>query len=390
MLVTVAASLLLAQDAPNLQAMLSQVSPERLEATVRKLASFQTRNTLSPTLTDAAEWLAGEYNKIPGVKAELMKYTLPKGRRVPEDKEVVQVVARLEGKDDRIVLVGGHLDSLNLQVDPVTGRAPGANDDASGTALALELARVMSAKKWKHTLVFVGFTGEEQGLHGARALAARAKTEGWKIEAVLNCDTVGSSANLAGQSDPFRIRVFSEEAETHKSRELARIIDFLTRGKIQVEPDKPFGVKLVFRRDRFGRGGDHTPFAEAGFSAVRFIEVHEEYTRQHTPDDLPEHMDFAYLANVSRCVLAAMAALADAGPTPTDVRIDMRQGHDTTVTWKPEPGTRYVVYWRETTSPVWQWSRDVGESGTCTVEKVNKDDHIFAVGAAGGIPVAAN
>lgn len=384
-------------ESPTIEQLMGEVSPDRLRAAVEKLASFHTRNTLSPTLNEAAEWLAGEYRKIPGVQVELWKYVAPRGRRIPEDKEVVQVIAVLPGKSDRRILVGGHLDSLNLQVEPATGRAPGANDDASGTALALELARVMAGRKWENTLVFVGFTGEEQGLLGARALARRAKAEGWKLEAVLNNDTVGSSSNKAGQKDEHRVRVFSEEWQPgaqssaaqegarprHESRELARFVEWVVRQRMS-----DFSVKLVFRRDRFGRGGDHTPFAEEGYSAVRFIEVHEEYSRQHTPDDLPEFMDWSYLANVTRANLAAMAALADAGPAPTNVRM-RRQGHDSEITWTATQGVKYTVYWRETTSPTWQNAVEVGESAMYLAEKVNVDDHIFAVGAAGGIPVVA-
>lgn len=364
----------------NIEKMLEEISPRRLRETVEKLASFHTRNTLSPELTKACEWIAEEYRSIPGLQAEIMRYTLPKGRRVPEDKEVVQVIARLPGEDDKIILVGGHIDSLNLREDPMTGRAPGANDDGSGTALALELARVMSKYKWKHTLVFCAFSGEEQGLHGARALAKKAKAEGWKIEAVLNNDTVGSSENLNGQKEPTRVRVFSEESENHQSRELARWMEWLTR-------DSEFNIKLVFRRDRFGRSGDHVPFNDEGYTAVRFVEVHEEYTRQHTENDLPEHMDFEYLANVARVNLITMASLANAGEQPSDVRMEMRQGHDTTLTWKATPGVKYIVYWRETTSPIWQNVKHVGETNHVTIEKVNKDDHIFAVGAEGGIPI---
>ncbi len=364
--------------------MMNQIAPARLRATVEKLASYQTRNTNHPMLLEAAEWLAGEYRKIPGLQVELMRYTLPAGRRVPEEKDVLQVVARLPGKDDRIILVGGHIDSLSLRDRSPDTRAPGANDDASGTALALELARVLSQRKGRHTLVFVAFRGEEHGLLGAKALAQRAKEEGWKIDAMLNNDTIGSSSNLNGQSDTARVRLFSELSEDHDSRELARFIEWATRDKVP-----GFNVKLVFRRDRFGRGGDHTPFATAGFAAVRFVERHEEYTRQHTPEDLPQYVDFNHLANVTRLNLVAMAGLADAGPPPANVRIGRRQSHDTTLTWESKPGVKYVVYWRETTSPVWQWSREVGETDTVTLEKVSKDDHEYAVGAVGGLPVAA-
>lgn len=370
----------LAMQPPSISQLVSQVSPERLRATVEKLASYNTRNTLSPTLNEAAEWLAGEYRKIPGIQAEVMSYTLPKGRRVPEDKTVVQVVATLPGETDHRILIGGHMDSLNLQVDPVTGRAPGANDDSSGVAVALELARILAPYKWRQTLVFVGFSGEEQGLNGSRALAKRAKEEGWKLDAVLNNDTVGSSSNKAGQKDTGHVRVFSDEND----RELARFIEHTVRANV-----KGFGIKLVLRKDRFGRGGDHTPFSEEGFPAVRFIEVHEEYTRQHTPDDLPEHMDWKYLANVAKADLASMATLAQADEPPTSVHVKLDQSHDTTLTWKGKPGVKYVVYWRDTASAAWQGAIPVGAVETFTIKKINKDDHYFAVGAENGIPVPA-
>ncbi|MBN9501687.1 MAG: hypothetical protein BGO01_15555 [Armatimonadetes bacterium 55-13] len=367
-----------------------QIDPKRMQATVEKLASWNDRNTNNPTCTEAAEWIAGQYRQIPGLEVEIMKYRLPKMARVPEEKEVVQVVATLKGQTDRRILVGGHFDTINM-VDRENGlraRAPGANDDASGTALALELARVMSQRKWKNTLVFVAFSGEEQGLYGSKALAERAVKEGWKIDGVFSNDMVGNSANKNGQKDDKHVRVFSadsaepgEAERTQSSRELARLIEFLSRGT--------FGVKLVFRNDRFGRGGDHTPFMQAGYSAVRFTEVYEEYTRQHTGDDLPQSVDFKYAANAAKVNLIAMGAMADAEEPPTRVRIDRTQGHDTTVNWKGQPGVIYTVYWRETTSPVWTGSVDVGPYETYTAKKLSKDDYVFAVGAHGGIPVEA-
>lgn len=377
-----------------------QVDSAKLRATVEKLASFTTRNTLSPMLSESVNWLVSEYKKIPGVKAVAFEYTIPKGRRVPEDKKVTQAVAWLgeaktleELKNQRVVLVGGHLDSLNLQVEAETGRAPGANDDASGTALALECARILSSQKWPVNIVFVGWTGEEQGLHGSRALALFAKANQWKLEAVLSCDTVGSSSNKAKQKNTKQVRVFSDELETTNSRDLARWIEWNARQTV-----KNFGVKLVFRADRFGRGGDHTPFAQEGFDAVRFIEVHEEYTRQHTPDDLPEFMDWEYLKNVTKVNVASLAALASASPAPVNVRLVRDQSHDTTIQWQAAPGSKYRVYWRDTASPVWQRSESFvfhpaegTSSGTntakFTVKGVNKDDHFFAVGAEGGVPV---
>lgn len=359
-------------------------STERLMATVNGLAGFHSRNTLSPGLTEACEWLADRARKVPGLQVEVMRYTIPKGRRVPEDREVVQVVAVLPGRTQRRILIGGHIDSLNLQGEAETVRAPGANDDASGVAVAFECARLLAPGPHENTLVFVAFSGEEQGLHGSRALAKRAKAEGWDVQAVLNNDTVGCSSNLSGQSDKSRIRVFSEEGEGHNSRELARYCAWVAE-----QDTLGFGVKLVFRRDRFGRGGDHTPFVEEGFTAVRFIEVFEEYTRQHTPDDLPEHVDPEYLTQACRINLAILRRLANAGPAPTEVRIVRDQAHDTTLAWTGTPGVSYRVFWRDTASAVWQGHADVGEVSRATVQGVNKDDHVFAVGAVDGVPVVA-
>lgn len=377
---------------PDLASLLSEVDPKRIRETVEHLAAFNTRNTNTPELIEAANWMADQYRKIPGLHVELMKYQVEKGRRVPEDKQVVQVVAVLPGTDDRRIIMGGHMDSINMQpdADVYKSRAPGANDDLSGAAATLEVARILSQRKWPHTLVFVAFTGEEQGLLGSRALAKRAAEEGWKIDAVLSNDMIGSSGNKLGEKDTKRVRVFSEESERtaekpHNSRELARFIEWTTRGKV-----KNFGVKLVFRKDRFGRGGDHSPFNDLGFNGVRFTEVFEEYSRQHTPDDLPEFMDWSYLANSARINLATMVSLAVAGDPPKNVRIKMDQSQDTTLSWSGTKGTPYIVYWRETTSPTWEGSREVGESETVVIPRVNKDDHIFAVGAAGGVPVLAH
>lgn len=357
---------------------------KHLKNTVEKLASYPTRNSLSAHIKPACEWLADQLRPLPKMQVEVMEYTLPKGRRVPNDIPCYQVVATLPGKSDRRIIIGGHIDSLNLEVKPEEGPAPGANDDASGVAVVAELARILSATEHEQTLVFVAFSGEEQGLLGSTALAKRATDENWTIDAVLNNDTVGSSENLAGQKDNKRIRIFSEESENHQSRELARISEFFIRQTMQ-----DFRAKLVFRRDRFGRGGDHTPFANAGFNAVRFIEVHEEYTHQHTPNDLVENMDFEYLAQVAQANLAVMATLAQAGPQPKNVRMVRADHHATRLTWDALPGQKYVVYHRETTSPVWEKAIPVGEAKTHTVDLVNVDDHIFAVGAEFGIPVEA-
>ncbi len=364
-------------------ATLPEVSTDNLKQTLEKLSLFPTRNTNTPNLEKSAEMLAAEFIEIPGLQVELMRYPIKKGRRIVEDKEVVQVVATLPGKSPKRVLMGGHFDTINLTGDPMTAVAPGINDDGSGVAATLECARVMASGTWQNTLVFVAFSGEEQGLFGSTALTQRALAEKWEIEAMLNNDTVGASQS-GKLKDKKRVRLYSEESEKHNSRELARFIEWTTRGKV-----KGFSPWLVFRRDRFQRGGDHTPFANAGFNAVRFVEAIESLDRQHTDKDTIDGIDFSYLANVCRLNLAALQSLANAGPAPTQVQYDPKQAHSTTLRWKGTAGTNYVVYWRSSSSPTWEGAKVVGDVREATIPNVNKDDHVFAVGAEGGVPISA-
>ncbi len=379
--------------------LIRQIDPNRIKATIEELVKFPNRNTNNETLFRAADYLEAEYKKIPGLIVEQMHYTAKPMARVPVQKDVVEVVAILPGEDSRRVIVGGHFDTINMKVRDLNSVARGADDDASGTALALECARVMSQKKWKHTLVFVAFSGEEQGLLGSAALAARARKEGWKIDAVLSNDIVGESRNAQGQVDGRHVRLFSEDpadqvtrtrnadagpARLHNSRELARFIEWNFRGKVRV-----FAPKLVFRKDRFQRGGDHTSFNNEGFSAVRFTEVFEDFTHQHSDQDLPEYLDYGYIANVTRVNLFSAATLANAPEPPASVRYDRPQAHDTGLSWTSAQGVEYVVYWRETQSATWQGFRNVGAVAKAEIKGVNKDDCIFAVGAVGGVPVEA-
>ncbi len=357
--------------------------PARLQATVEKLAAYPTRNTNSDYLFEAADWIAGEFRKIPGLEVEVMRYGIVADQRVLEDKEVVQVIATLKGATERRVIVSGHFDSLNLVggLDPRKAIAPGADDDASGVALVLECARLMAGQSWNQTLVFAAVSGEEQGLLGAFALAARAKQEGWQIDAVLNHDTVGASRNQAGQMNTREVRLFSQESDQHQSRELARWIEWVNRGQGDFQP------KLIFRLDRFGRRGDHLPFTLQGYSAVRFTEMHEDYTHQHTANDLPEFVDWEYLANVTAVNLRAMAALASAGEAPSDVKVSRAQSHDAEIFWKGSGP--FNLYWRETTSPVWEGSIPLEDEGRVILPGKSKDNLVFAVGSPGGVPVEA-
>ena len=362
----------------------SEVSKDSLRQTLTHLSTYPTRNTNTPELEKAAEWVASEFKKIPGLRVELMRYDVKKGRRVVADKSVVQVVATLPGESDKKVIVGGHLDTINLTGDPLTAIAPGINDDGSGVALTLECARILSQKRWRNTLVFVAFSGEEQGLFGSGALAERAQKESWKIEAMLNNDTVGASQGPGKLKDKKRVRLYSEESTDHNSRELARFIEWETRGKV-----KGFSPWLVFRKDRFQRSGDHTPFNIKGFNSVRFVEAIEYLTHQHTDKDTLEGIDFDYLANVVRLNLISLSSFASAADAPTNVRYDAKQAHDTIVRWNSQPGVSYRVYWRESSSSVWQGMVEAGEKNEITIKGKNKDDHVFAVGAVGGVPISA-
>lgn len=359
------------------------VDAGRLKTTIESLTSLKNRNTNRPECDAAVQWAAAEFNKIPGLKVEIMHYPLPKSPRVTANKDATQVIAVLPGRNDHRIIIGAHLDTINLTSNPFDGVAPGADDNASGIAVTLELARVLADQQWDQTLVFAAFTGNEQGLFGAKALADRAKSEGWKVDAMLNEDTVGASGNSDGQIDRRSVRLFSaSDTPNDDSRELARLVEWVNRQRTT------FRAKLVFREDRYLEVGDEMPFQDAGFPVVRFTEAHEDFHRQHTDQDLPKYIDYTYLRNVAVANIRAIAGLARAGLPPEDVRLQQRRGQDTTITWNGN-GTEYVVYGRETTSPVWQFADNVGPAHSAIVHGKNKDDYVFAVGARGAVPIIA-
>src|SRR5690606_4036652 len=317
--------------------------------------------------------------------AEIEKFVTPAdGRRVVVDSEVANVVATLKGTDpadDRVFIVSGHLDSRNKDVMDAEGNAPCANDDGSGVAAVIELARVMARMEFSATVLFGAFTGEEQGLKGATYLADKAKAEGWNIAGVLNNDIVGNSnSSETNISDNTKVRIFSETiplSETEqqaglrrsisadndsKSRQLARYIKEV--GERYVDQME---VKLIYRSDRFLRGGDQTPFLRNGFTAIRMSEMNENFYHQHENvrvengiqyGDLPEFMDFEYLRKVSAVNLSALASLANSPDQPQEVKIDVRGlSNKSTLLWKaPEIGKvkGYFVLMRETSSPMWE------------------------------------
>jgi Zn-dependent M28 family amino/carboxypeptidase len=410
---------------PHIAEAIRQVSAEHIRQTIEKLVSFQNRSTLSAQdeesikagkgIGAAHEWIKAEferYSKECGGCLEVKTDTFMEqpADRIPKPTQITNVYAVLRGSDpaqaNRIVLVTGHYDSRNSDNANGTDPAPGANDDGSGTAVSLECARVLSQastkKKFLATIVFLTVAGEEQGLNGSKHFAQMAKDQGWKLEAVLNNDIVGG--DLTAGQDAEVVRVFSEglpaaasEAEIKRirmlggesdspSRELARYIADVGRSYSA-------GVKpmLIFRLDRFLRGGDHYSFNQSGFAAVRFTEFRENFNHQHQNirtengieyGDLPKFVDFDYVEHVARLNAATLASLASAPAPPSDVKLLTKNlENDTTLTWELSTGaTAYEVVWRSTSAADWEYAQTVS-GGTRATLKVSKDNVIFGVRA---------
>jgi hypothetical protein len=428
--------------ADELQAMLAEVSPARIEARIRKLVSFGTRHTLSDIGSDtrgigaARRWITAELSacaKVAGgrLQVEEQSFIEPAGNRVNQPTELVNVVATLPGRGaskGRTLVVSGHYDSRNSDVMDSLGEAPGANDDASGTAAVMELACVMARRQFDATLVFMAVPGEEQGLLGAAQWAREARAANVNVEAMITNDIVGSSRGDAGQQDPKRLRLFADgldplvrlltAAQGNRppsdadARSLAamqsELLPLLQAGgsedlpthqlgrhlKAAAESAMPgFTVQLIQRRDRYLRGGDHIPFLERGYAAVRFSEPFENFVHQHQNPrtengvvygDLPEFVDFAYVADVARANLAGLATLAWAPAPVKGVRLDARElTNESTLEWQPSDDPQvagYRIVWRDTDSAVWQQFKDVGRATRVTLP-VSKDNVVFGVQA---------
>jgi hypothetical protein len=406
---------------PQVAATLQQISADHIRATIEKLVGFQTRVTLSAQddasiaaghgIGAAREWIKSEFERYSRecggcLEVKTDAFTQSPADRIPNPTQITNVYAVLRGSDPdaakRIVLVTGHYDSRNSDTLDAKGAAPGANDDGSGTAVSLECSRVLSKMKFPATIIFLTVAGEEQGLNGSKHFAEMAKQQGWNIEAALNNDIVGGDKSK--EQDHSVVRLFSEGipvAATEQqvrtirglggendspSRELARYItDVAESYKPGVEP------MLVFRLDRFLRGGDHYSFNQQGFAAVRFTEYREDYNHQHQNirtehgieyGDLPKFVDFDYVANVAKLNAATLASLASAPAPPGNVKIQTKElTNDTTLTWTAPEGsnaTAYEVIWRATSSPNWEYVQHVGKVNHTTL-KVSKDNVIFAV-----------
>lgn len=404
----------------RVEAIVRRISSERLRENIQSLVRFGTRHTLSDTASPtrgigaARRWIKSQFDEYArsshGRMSVAYEQTIvPPDARIPTPTAVVNVVATLHPADPanpsarRTIIIGGHYDSRATDVMDAVGDAPGADDDGSGSALVLELSRVLSTENFNATLVFVCFAGEEQGLFGSRAMAKLAASEGWDVEAVLSNDIVGASRGGDGSSDGATVRVFSEAyspldtgavfarhnalglENDGASRELARYTYGICGRYVN-----GLHVNMIYRLDRYLRGGDHEPFHQAGFAAVRFTEAKEDFAHQHQNvqrakgiGDLSEFMDFSYLARVARVNAATAASLAFApAPVPHAGIVTSHLAYDTQLRWNPSPGpgtAGYIVRWRATQSPVWEHAQFTKDT-TVTVG-ISKDDFLFGVEA---------
>lgn len=405
---------------PGVAKMVREVSAKRIEADIRKLVSFGTRNTLSeqdnPTrgIGAARDWIFAEFQKISAdcggcLDVQKQVFVQPKANRIPEPTTLTNVFAVLKGTTDaaRIYVVSGHYDSMCTSPTDAKCDAPGANDDASGTAVSIELARVMSKRKFDATIVFMAVPGEEQGLLGAAYYAEEAKKAKTNIEGMFTNDIVGGVTSHKKSQFRNKVRVFSEgvpsneteqEANTRRSvggendgqsRQLARYVK--EQGDRYL---KTLGAWMIYRRDRYGRGGDHMPFVERGFAAIRFTESDEDYAHQHqnvrTVDgkffgDTIEYIDFEYTANVARVNLVALAGLASAPGKPKGVGlVTGGLNNDSVLKWDANTDADlagYEVVWRDTTAAEWTNSKFVGNVVTFTMKAMSKDNFFFGVRA---------
>lgn len=416
---------------PKIDAIVREIAPGNIEATIRQLVAFKTRHTLS-TATDpqvgigaARNWIKAEFERYSRESGGRLRVTFdsfhqPPDARAPQGVDVVNVVATLPGTQpeakDRIYVVSGHYDSRVTEVLNATADAPGADDDASGVAAVMEMARVMSKYQFDATIVFLAVAGEEQGLYGSEHWAAEARKQGLKVAAMFTNDIIGGTLHDDGTRDRSHVRLFAEGVplpvrpsrelpadaiallrtggeNDFPTRQLARLVQ--AEGAVYV-PQLP--VRIVYRRDRYLRGGDHSPFLDQGFAAVRFTEPYEVFSRQHENvrtengihyGDTAEYVDFAYNADVARINAAALADLAWAPAAPHGVEIEAaRLENDTTLRWAPnvEPDLAgYRIVWRDTTAPQWQNAVEVTKDATrYTVKGVSKDNVIFGVEAVDG------
>ncbi|MEG3766235.1 M28 family metallopeptidase [Alteromonas sp. 14N.309.X.WAT.G.H12] len=407
-------------DDPRLHDIAEGISAKRIESDITTLVNFGTRHTLSETQSDsrgigaARRWIKAEFDKISAdcggcLEVITVSDTISGEKRIPDPVEVVNVIAIQRGTSDpnRYVIMSGDIDSRVSDVMDYTSDSPGANDNASGVAGTLEAARVLSQYSFNGTIVYAALSGEEQGLFGGKILAAKAKQEGWRIKAVLNNDMIGNIEGVNGVIDNSTARIFAEgtrvtetdaEARTRRftggevdspSRNLARYIDRLADQYIE-----NLDTMVIYRLDRFGRGGHHRPFNDLGYPGIRIMETNENYTRQHQDlrtengivyGDTLDGVDFNYVAKLTGLNAVSLAAMSWAPNPPAKVSIEGAVQPSTTLRWQALDETQnpqlagYKVYWRYTDAPQWQFSRYVGNVTEATLKNIVIDNYFFGV-----------
>lgn len=410
-----------AQTDQKIYDIIDAVSAERIEKDVQTLVNFGTRNTFSDTTSDtrgigaARRWIKKEFETISKECNNCLKVSYQKdfvtkegNNRVPHDAWVVNVLAIQKGSTypNRYIIMSGDIDSRGSDTMDFTSDAPGANDNASGMAGTIEAARVLSKYKFENSIIYVGLSGEEQGLFGGAGLAAHAKEQGWDIIGILNNDMIGNIEGVDGVIDNRTFRIFSEPVpptETEKERQMRRFyggeVDGISRQlaryvhKTTQTYMPEMNPMLVYRLDRFGRGGHHRPFNDLGFPGIRIMEAHENYTQQHQDirtengiayGDTFEHVNFPYAAKLTAVNAISLASLASAPPPPKTVAIGGIVEPSAKLKWDRVEGAKgYKIYWRDTTSPTWDHSRYVSNTEEFTLNGIVIDNYYFGVASVG-------
>src|SRR5690554_393356 len=400
---------------------INSVSSERIEKDIRTLAGFGTRNTFSDTISDtrgigaARRWIKAEFDQISAQCNNCLEVfyqkdlvTTEDGNRIPKDAWVVNVVAMQKGRKypDRYIIMSGDIDSRASNTMDYTIDAPGANDNASGMAGTIEAARVLSQYEFESSIVYVGLSGEEQGLFGGKGLAEYAKNNNWKIIGILNNDMIGNIEGVDGVIDNRSFRIFSEPVpptESERERQMRRFyggeVDGISRQlaryvlKTTQKYMPEMNPMMIYRLDRFGRGGHHRPFNDVGWAGIRIMEAHENYNQQHQDirtengieyGDKLEFVNFDYAAKLTAVNAINLASLAWASPEPKKVSIGGVVEASAKLKWEKVNGAiGYKIYWRDTTSPTWDHSRYVGNISEFTLEGIVIDNSFFGVASVG-------
>ena len=410
-----------AQTDQDIYSIIDQVSAERIEQDITSLVNFGTRHTLSDTLSNktgigaARRWIKKSFENTAANCGDCLEVfyqgnLVKKGTngRIVKDVNIVNVVAIQRGSKypNRFIIMSGDIYSRVSDPTDYTSTSPGANDNASGMAGTLEAARVLSKYTFENSIIYVGLSGEEQGLFGGKGLAEYAKAQGWEIIGILNNDMIGNITGVDGTVSNTDFRIFSEPVpptETERERNARRFyggeVDGISRQLArhihkQVKKYMPeMNPMLIYRLDRFGRGGHHRPFNDAGFAGVRIMEAHENYTQQHQDireeggiayGDVLEHVNFDYAAKLTAVNAISLASLAWAPTPPETVALGGAVAPAATFSWDAVPvAVGYKIYWRDTTSPTWDMSRNVGNVTSFTLKGMVVDNYFFGVSAVG-------